>query len=229
MAQAPPPEAVSEAEQTRDTAEQLALALLAGSAAGGQAPDEDEESLLLKAFVAHIIAGLWRSLFGSKRPTFDEPIPTVDEMAEAVYDDAEPVLRPFIKRLRESIDTPAELKTAAATLATAAYNAIAEMFAKDHLPIPAGLDRESIRKTWVTRADRRVRPLHRKLHGKTKPLNADFWRWPATGQQLGFPGDLRAPLDATIGCRCLLLISWGTEGMIAPMLPPMPSVEEAQL
>lgn len=67
----------------------------------------------------------------------------------------------------------------------------------------------TIQKTWITRQDDRVRELHEKLNGRTKKLGSDFWRWPQTGQVLAFPGDSRAPLDATANCRCFLLLSVG--------------------
>lgn len=66
-----------------------------------------------------------------------------------------------------------------------------------------------IQKTWTSRQDNRVRPLHVRLHGRTKPLGQDFWRWPQTGQVLAFPGDARAPLDAIANCRCFLLLTVG--------------------
>jgi len=78
---------------------------------------------------------------------------------------------------------------------------MAEALGDDAMP---GL---KIMKTWTSRQDNRVRPLHVRLHGRTKPLGSDFWRWPQTGQVLAFPGDARAPLDAIAGCRCFLLLS----------------------
>lgn len=69
----------------------------------------------------------------------------------------------------------------------------------------------TIHKTWVSRQDKRVRPLHAKLSGRTKPLGKDFWRWPQTGQVLAYPGDARAPMDAIAGCRCFLLLAAVTQ------------------
>ena len=64
----------------------------------------------------------------------------------------------------------------------------------------------TLRKVWISRGDSKVRPLHRKLHGQHAELNGDFWRWPASGRSLGFPGDPRAPLDQVINCRCILIL-----------------------
>lgn len=61
-----------------------------------------------------------------------------------------------------------------------------------------------LRKLWMSRADSRVRGSHRKLHGTTAALDKPFWRELGTGKVLGFPGDPRAPLEQTIGCRCFL-------------------------
>lgn len=64
-----------------------------------------------------------------------------------------------------------------------------------------------IYKRWVSRHDDRVRPLHRQIDGESIEVGSgkDFWRWPETGQRLGFPGDPRAPLDTIINCRCKLI------------------------
>jgi hypothetical protein len=63
-----------------------------------------------------------------------------------------------------------------------------------------------LKKLWVSKQDDRVRPLHRRLEGQTRPLNDAFWRWPSTGQVLDYPGDRRAPLEQTVNCRCMLFI-----------------------
>lgn len=62
-------------------------------------------------------------------------------------------------------------------------------------------------KTWVTRGDSRVRSLHVKLNGKTKKIDQDFWRWPTTGQTISYPGDPKAPIEATANCRCFLILN----------------------
>lgn len=61
-----------------------------------------------------------------------------------------------------------------------------------------------LRKVWITRGDKRVRPLHRRLHGVPAQLDEAFWRWPVTGQRLRFPGDPAAPVGETANCRCTM-------------------------
>lgn len=78
---------------------------------------------------------------------------------------------------------------------------MAEALGQDAMP---GL---KIMKTWTSRQDNRVRPLHVRLNGRTRPLGQDFWRWPQTGQVLAYPGDGRAPMDAIANCRCFLLLT----------------------
>jgi hypothetical protein len=60
-------------------------------------------------------------------------------------------------------------------------------------------------KLWISRGDPKVRSLHRKLHGKVQALTDSFHEWP-DGQSLSYPGDPKAPLDATINCRCALFL-----------------------
>lgn len=79
-----------------------------------------------------------------------------------------------------------------------------EMAEKVGFALPEGL---TLNKTWLSRQDLRVRELHERLDGRTRKLGEDFWRWPQTGQALAFPGDPRAPLDATANCRCFLVLS----------------------
>lgn len=56
-------------------------------------------------------------------------------------------------------------------------------------------------KTWRTRLDDRVRHAHRRLEGRTVPLNGVFV---TIGGVLRWPGDRRAPISLWINCRCKL-------------------------
>jgi hypothetical protein len=58
---------------------------------------------------------------------------------------------------------------------------------------------------WISQGDPKVRTLHRRLHGRVRPAGTPFHVWP-DGQSLSYPGDPKAPLDAVINCRCLLLL-----------------------
>ena len=60
---------------------------------------------------------------------------------------------------------------------------------------------DTVKKTWMTRRDTRVRPEHALLHSKTVPVEDGF----VVGDTvLRFPGDPLAPGNLTIGCRCKL-------------------------
>ena len=58
---------------------------------------------------------------------------------------------------------------------------------------------------WISRGDPKVREMHRELHGRVRPVGTPFRTWNG-GQELRFPGDPKAPLDATINCRCIPLL-----------------------
>lgn len=120
----------------------------------------------------------------------------------------------LVKRLRKAVRkglepdadgrsiTPEE---AAHATANAAHGLLTEDAAATGMfDLPNG---ESIQKMWMSRLDNRVRPLHMRLTWQSRKLGEDFWRWPETGQVLAFPGDPRAPLDATANCRCFLILS----------------------
>jgi len=73
-------------------------------------------------------------------------------------------------------------------------------------------------KLWLTRGDSRVRDLHRKLHGTPTPIGKPFRKWP-TGQELNYPGDPSAPMDAWINCRCFLWAVPSPEGVREAFAP----------
>jgi len=95
-------------------------------------------------------------------------------------------------------------RTEATRMASEAQIAMAQGIAALSTPTDSGVVLEPV-KIWITRGDARVRALHRKLHGEmVEGFDNPFWRWP-TGKELKHPGDLDAPLDAVIGCRCVLM------------------------
>jgi len=93
---------------------------------------------------------------------------------------------------------------AAAAARTTATQRAAET-ALDMLPDVEKVTGEPHSKLWISRGDPKVRKLHRKLHGKVRTLGSAFEEWPS-GQSLSYPGDPKAPLDATINCRCALFL-----------------------
>jgi len=99
---------------------------------------------------------------------------------------------------------PALARTRTTRLLAQSQLSLADELTRSPLTAQTGLGPDSLSKLWLSRADADVRHLHRTLHGSTRLLDQDFYRWPATGAQLAFPGDPRAPLDAILNCRCSL-------------------------
>lgn len=213
-------------EEVRDdlTAEALALLFIAAVVLG----DSDDESVDADvarwaaagtARLANLyLSGVMRLANSGKGPA---PAPADSfEIEEVVLPPASlRQLTQSVKAMRHSIReaeiakaqdeppghhvTPEAASRAAANelfgIATTAI--VDEMGRLDQLP------GTKIRKTWVTRQDSRVRPLHARLNWQSREMGKDFWRWPSSGQALGYPGDPRAPLDATANCRCFLLLT----------------------
>jgi hypothetical protein len=111
-------------------------------------------------------------------------------------------------------------REAARAFATHTYGSIANRLAATIPLSPIGERFRGLvmKKTWISQGDTRVRPLHRRLHARTKRFSEDFWRWPVNGKRLRFPGDPEAPLDATIGCRCIMWISWSKPGELSEVI-----------
>jgi HK97 family phage portal protein len=63
---------------------------------------------------------------------------------------------------------------------------------------------DTVKKTWLTKRDVRVRPEHALLHSKTVAVEDGFVVGDAV---LRFPGDPLAPPNLTFGCRCKLRFS----------------------
>lgn len=215
--QAPPPEAEQEAVAARDAAEQAALILLAASVVAGEEESETQADFdlnLIRRMVSRLVRGIWRSMFGSRQvefPTAVDPERIGEQVARAVEMD---VLQ-HVRQLRKAEDQT----VAATSLATSVYGMVAQELA-EQVPTPVGVDTK-LRKTWLSVGDQRVRDLHRRLHGRTRLNQSDFWRWPVTGQRLRFPGDPEAPIEATARCRCVLLLSWATDEQLKQLIKPL--------
>lgn len=59
------------------------------------------------------------------------------------------------------------------------------------------------RKRWVSRHDSRVRHDHLNADGQTVPADGDFV---VGGYSMQYPGDVSAPPEQTVNCRCVLLM-----------------------
>lgn len=67
-----------------------------------------------------------------------------------------------------------------------------------------GTPKANVRRQWLTAADERVRdPAHTQMNGQIVGLEEMFTS--GIGNQLQFPGDMRAPAEDTINCRCVVV------------------------
>lgn len=214
-------------EQARDTmAEEAALAFFAVQMlADGDENDGPELGLAVEQWAtrgARRLAALYLAGARSLRETLEQAGQDLETLLEPAdftpSRETTAELTRAVKAMRKTIRadqravqrgeqlgphlTPEVASNAAANEAHGLLSMdLAEQLGPDAFP---GLE---IMKTWTSRQDNRVRPLHVRLNGKTKPLGKDFFRWPQTGQVLAFPGDARAPLDAIANCRCFLLLT----------------------
>lgn len=100
---------------------------------------------------------------------------------------------------------PALIARVAETCAVATINGAADA-AAEH----AGPD---VVRTWITRADARVRPAHQALHGQTLPVGTPYT---VDGASLRYPGDPFAPISLTTNCRCRLHYRTGPTDLETP-------------
>ena len=145
-------------------------------------------------------------------------ITNIEERADAIVDSMSgTIVRACNGHVKNS--TP---DTDQAFAKRAAYSSSAELMSLAQLDFAKELGMKY--KIWISRSDKKVRLLHRKLHSKAVELDNPFHTWP-TGQELGFPGDPRAPLDAIINCRCVMFVAM-TKVDIEEALAPA-NLEEA--
>lgn len=78
-------------------------------------------------------------------------------------------------------------------VATSATNAATVAAAAD--------DPESLVLEWVTMHDDRVREVHRELDGQRQPVGSPFH---VNDVDLAYPGDVTAPIEYWINCRCVV-------------------------
>lgn len=212
----PPPsqQQANEAQQARYAAE-VAILSLFQSAEKGAGSGENETSLLRTLRFAAILAVLSSAIvYASFRHPSDRSKSLLlgaldhDKISDSVLPDAQSHFNSLL-----SSDLSDEQK--AVLWATWAYSRTADEIASalnsgEILHEFSDTNRR-LKKVWISRLDARVRPLHVKLHGKTVGIDSDFMRWPLTGQRLRWPGDREAPPEATIGCRCVCLLSWAKQ------------------
>ncbi len=216
----PPPtqQQAEEAQQARHAAELAILALFVSAESGG-GEGEDESSMLRTMKITSILAALSAAIiFTSFRNPRDRAksllseTPDHEHISERVLEDAQ-------KAFNELTRSELSDEQRSILWATWAYSRVADEIANavnsGRLPHQFANQGFKLKKVWISRSDGRVRPLHAKLHGKTVPTSDDFWRWPHTGGRLRWPGDREAPANATIGCRCVVLLTWATQDRVS--------------
>lgn len=214
--QPPTQQQASEAQQARYAAEVAILALLTSvESGGGEGDGEDDVSALHGVKIAAILTALSTAIvFSSFRHPHDRSRsmlsgkPDHEEIGGRVLPEA----RRVFKDLTQSELTDEQCAVLWATWAySEVAGGIADAVNSGEIPHQFAEQGLVLRKIWVSRSDGRVRPLHAKLHGMTIPSSDDFWRWPHSGERLRWPGDQEAPADATIGCRCVVLLTWANQ------------------
>jgi hypothetical protein len=222
--QTPPPpsqQQAEEAQQSRYAAERAILSLFSspGVRNGTGGSGENESSSLHAVRIIAILAALSGDV---KRVSFRHPRNRYkslllsdisnDEVSKAVLGDAQ---RAFNGLAASELSD----EQAAVLWSTWAHSRVSDEIAQivngGKVEHEFSGSNRVLRKVWISRSDRKVRPLHAKLHGKTISTTEDFWRWPHTSQRLRWPGDKEAPLDATAGCRCVCLLTWANQDEVS--------------
>lgn len=212
--QPPSQEQANEAQQARFVAENAILNLFKSVSLGGGGGDDDNSSLYALRITTILVVLSTAIVFSSFRYPQDrsKSLLLSDPPHNNVADD---LLNEAQKVFKGLVGSELTNEQRAGLWATWAYSRAAESIAEainsekiTHQFTEQGL---KIKKVWISRSDKRVRPLHAKLHGTIVPSSNDFWRWPNTGQQLRWPGDQNAPPETTIGCRCVCLLSWASQ------------------
>ncbi len=214
-------EAAAEREQIEEQARVVYAAALLWIAThgGGEEPDDDHPLAKASATLAVL---LWRSM---RRQYKDLPRASqrdreawTEDYTRAVtrraLEDAREHYKTVSKRVRrdepdatdQTVSTTfkgdsAWSDAAARTMATR-LAAETAMSMKDDVDGATGTGHSLM---WISQGDPKVRTLHRRLHGRVRPAGTPFHTWP-DGESLSYPGDPKAPLDATINCRCALFL-----------------------
>lgn len=222
----PSQQQAEEAQQARYAAERAILPLIVSqTSTSGEGSGDDDESSLHLIKILFILELISRSVKSSSFRNDHQLEAAVSDTAVAnrVLPDAQSAF----KRLAAS-ELPDD--QAAVLWATWAYSRTADEIVRiinggqvDH---EFSGTRRKLRKVWISRSDRKVRPLHAKLHGKTISASEDFWRWPDTGKRLRWPGDIEAPLEATAGCRCVCLLTWADQDGVSSTIRKIVEVTE---
>ena len=97
-----------------------------------------------------------------------------------------------------------QAQTIAAMLSTSVLNTAAVAIGREQ--------DEPMLKTWITVKDERVRASHAAVHGQSVPLGEKFT---VGGVPMDRPGDLSAPPEETLNCRCLVGLTAESDALAA--------------
>ena len=97
-----------------------------------------------------------------------------------------------------------QAQTIAAMLSTSVLNTAAVAIGREQ--------DEPMLKTWITVKDERVRASHAAVHGQSVPLGEKFT---VGGVPMDRPGDLSAPPEETLNCRCLVGLTPQSDALAA--------------
>jgi hypothetical protein len=233
MTDTPPPEAAPvgtgadaiDAGQARDRIENAAYALLTAALIwyalhGDEEPDEGSLVVKTARRLAHIMWLVRPRLSSSKPPkaaAAEQEAWIAKHTGRVVKDALDDVGAHFdtvFKRMTH--DDPTTKMSAvqsalrmdspwAKAAARSAATRLSAETAIDMQPDVEAFTGEAHHLMWISRGDPKVRALHRTLHGRVRPPGTPFHKWP-DGQELNYPGDPKAPVDAWINCRCALLL-----------------------
>lgn len=223
---ATPQQEAAEAEQARDRLEQAAMALFIAAYLAQEDEEPSESDLIrLRRLLSETVGWVFRQMRRAGLANLE--LERDDDLVDMLIGDMSKQLKALRRWASAQPDRdPGELslqRNAARALATTMFNSVSHAVGSS---LPDGEDTPPMRKVWITRKDKKVRALHRRLHGRSKALDADFWRWPLTGQRLRYPGDPLAPLDATVNCRCVLVMSMMKPSDILAAFPPLPPEDD---
>jgi len=215
-----------DAGQARDQLETAAkvvfLSALAYTAANPDDEEADEDShLARKALLLAYLMWKLRPKFSSSKPQEEEVLEQEEWVENAAHDivkiahaDAREHAGTLFKRMKAENPDVSDATVKAAVRIDSAWAEAAARSTATRLAAETALDMqpdveaftgEPHHVMWISRGDPKVRALHRTLHGRVRPPGTPFHKWP-DGQELRYPGDPKAPIDAWINCRCGLLL-----------------------
>lgn len=219
----PPPD-YEQAAQARDGAEQIARTVFIAALVYLALRDDDEpddNSLIIKAARRLALSLLW----GRKKSSPLAPTLNAKDRERWLDDATRDIVRTALRDARRHKSTVAarvrrdnpdasdrdvasayrmDTPWAKAAARTAATRLHSETVMSMHAAIEAAHG-QPLSLMWISRGDPKVREMHRELHGRIRPVGTPFRSWNG-GQELRFPGDPKAPLNATINCRCIPLL-----------------------